>query len=313
VQRHRVLLPWSLLTLLMLLAACVPAGEIRTAEQVGEVATPRFRIVEGQTRLERFDPPGAGAAIAVAIGTSVINENEFPILLEEIQYQVSLRGKPVSRGSMRPGTYVEPGATTPVSWEFETSLADDPELLRAVVRSFTGEPLPFTVSGELTFNSAAFRFTTNRINLVEGELRPREAVVPPQLRLVEKESLAYLLNREMPVVRLVLSAHNPGDIGYFLYGKDLRLEVANVFVATDDLRPVPVPAGESTRVDILFYPKTHSLSEEGRAALNALLGGYPTLVSLSGTLGMDVLGVDAFRVPDEWSVVGFVTSPREEE
>jgi len=311
-QRRKLLLSWSLLALL-LLAACVPAGEIRTAQQVGDVATPRFRIVEGQTRIDRFDPPGAGAAIAVAIGTSVLNENEFPVRLEEIQYQVSLRGKTVTRGTMRPDAYVEPGVTTPILWEFETNLASEPELLRAVVRSFAGEPLPFTVSGELTFSSTAFRFTTNRMVLAEGQLRPREAVMPPQLRLVEEESLAYLLNREMPVVRLVLSAHNPGDIGYFLYGKDLRLDVANVFVAADDLRPVPVPAGESTRVDILFYPKTNSLSEEGRAALDALLGGFPTLVSLSGTLGMDVLGVDAFRVPDDWKVVGFVTSPRDGE
>jgi len=115
-----------------------------------------------------------------------------------------------------------------------------------------------------------------------------------------------MLRPDVPVVQLVLQAVNPGDIGYFLYGKDLGLTLGNWPMATEDMSPVPLAAGQSSRIDILFYPNLHELTDDARVALEAALGGYTTLVRLDGELFMDVLGVDSFPVPGGWSVTGFV-------
>ncbi len=110
----------------------------------------------------------------------------------------------------------------------------------------------------------------------------------------------------MPVAQVVLLANNPGDIGYFLHGKELTLMLGGWPVATEDMSPVPIAAGETARVDLLFYPVTSSLGEESMTALRAAMDGYATLIRLEGDLFMDVLGVDSFPVPSGWSVTGFV-------
>lgn len=110
----------------------------------------------------------------------------------------------------------------------------------------------------------------------------------------------------MPVVQLVLQAVNPGDIGYFLYGKDLTLALGRWHVASEDMSPVPLAAGESSRVDLTFYPVLTDLGEEARATLEAALAHHVTLAQLEGDLFMDVLGVDSFPVPTGWTVTGFI-------
>lgn len=301
--------PYTLLLLLLLTvfaASCAPAGDIRSAERIGDVVPPQFRLVEGQTRIERFDPPGAGSLVAVVVGTSVYNPNDFAVKVSRIDYTVMLEGRQVEKGTLELDMFLNAEGTAPLAFEIETLLEDRPDLLREVVRAFAGDPLEFAIEGELTFNSLAYQFRTNNRPLVEGATLSRETVETPTLRLVEPESDAYLLAPEVPVVRLVLSIRNPGDVGYFLYGKDLSLSLAGHSVAMDDLTPVPVAAGSSTRMDIIFYPQRGDLSEEGRAALDAALSGIPTTVELTGRLSMDVLGVDAFAVPDGWRVVGFI-------
>ena len=269
---------------------------------------PEFRLVEGQTSIERFDPPGAGGAVALTIGTSVYNSNPFPLKITYIQYSVSLEGRQISRGTLEPEMFLAAGGTAPLRFDIESALQSRPELLREVVTAFTGEPLDFQIEGRLIFNSLAYEFRTNDRLLVEGGLLPNETVEAPSLRLDETESQTYLLSPDVPVVRLVLTVSNPGDIGYFLYGKDLQLTMAGHSVATDDLQLVPLPGGGSSRVDLIFYPERDELSEEARAALEAALAGIPTSVEVTGRLSMDVLGVDAFNVPEGWSVTGFVHS-----
>jgi hypothetical protein len=289
-----------------LLAGCVPRSEIRSAQRIGEIGPPEFRLVEGQTSVERFDPPGAGGVVALTVGTSVLNPNPFPVKVTSIEYSVWLEDRQVTRGKLEPEMFIPSEGTAPLRFTIETALRNRPELLRAVVRAFAGEPLAFRIEGRMTFNSLAYEFRTNNRVLVEGAALARETVSAPALRLDEQESEAYLLGPEVPVVRLVLKISNPGDIGYFLYGKDLSLLLAGHAVATDDLRPVPVPAGSSTRVDIIFYPQRSQLSQEALDALDAALSGIPTAVELDGRLAMDVLGVDAFAVPDGWRISGFV-------
>ncbi|MEX2540209.1 MAG: LEA type 2 family protein [Trueperaceae bacterium] len=296
------------LALFALLAGCVPRSEIRSAQRIGEISPPVFRLVEGQTSVERFDPPGAGGVVALTVGTSVYNPNPFPVKVTAIEYTVALEDRQVTRGTLDLDMFLAAEATAPLRFAIEAALRDRPGLLRSVVRAFTGEPLAFRIDGSLTFNSLAYEFRTNNRLLVEGATLARETVQAPALRLDEQASRAYLLNPEVPVVRLILSISNPGDIGYFLYGKDLSLALGGHQIATDDLRPVPLPAGSSTQVDMTFYPQRAELSEEARASLEAALSGIPTGIEITGRLAMDVLGVDAFAVPDGWKVVGFVYS-----
>lgn len=295
-----------LLALFALLAGCVPRSDIRSEQRIGEVSTPEFRLVEGQTSVERFDPPGAGGVVALTVGTSVYNPNPFPVKITYIDYSISLEGRQVTRGTLEPEMFLAAEGTAPLRFEIESALQNRPELLREVVRAFAGEPLAFRIEGRLIFNSLAYEFRTNNRILVDGATLARETVEAPALRLDETESQAYLLSADVPVVRLVLSVSNPGDIGYFLYGKDLNLALGGHSIASDDLRPVPLPGGSSSRVDIIFYPQRDALSEEGRTALEAALAGIPTSVEVTGRLSMDVLGVDAFNVPDGWKVTGFI-------
>jgi hypothetical protein len=307
---HRGTLFAFLLALLSLVAGCVPRSEIRSAQRIGEIGSPEFRLVEGQTSVDRFDPPGAGGVVALTVGTAVFNPNAFPVKITSVEYSVFLENRQVARGTAKPEMFLESEGTAPLRFAIETALRDRPRLLREVVGAFTGEPLAFRIEGRLTFNSLAYEFRTNNRVLVEGAMLAREAVAAPLLGLDEEESEAYLLSPEVPVVRLVLNISNPGDIGYFLYGKDLSLTLGGFAIATDDLRPVPVAAGSATRVDIIFYPRRETLSQDARAAVDAALAGIPTTVELTGRLAMDVLGVDAFAVPDGWKVVGFVHAAR---
>ncbi|MEX2535396.1 MAG: LEA type 2 family protein [Trueperaceae bacterium] len=298
------------LALFVLLAGCVPRSDIRSAQRIGEIVPPEFRLVDGQTSVERFDPPGAGGVVALTVGTSVFNPNPFPIKVTSIDYSVALEGRQVTSGSLELEMFIVSEGTAPLRFDIETALQNRPALLREVVRAFTGEPLGFRIEGRMVFNSLAYEFRTNKRVLVEGETVARESVEAPTLRMDEEESQAYLLSPDVPVVRLVLRVGNPGDVGYFLYGKDLTLTLGGHSIATDDLRPVPLPGGASSRVDIIFYPHRAGLSREARAALEAALSGIPTSLELSGRLSMDVLGVDAFAVPDGWRVTGFVHADR---
>lgn len=307
-MRRLPLLASLALLLTFLLVSCAPRSGIRSAHPVTDIVAPTFEVVAGQTRIDRFDPPGAGSTARLVIGARVHNPNPFPVRVETIDYSVALNGQTVVRGRLEPDQFLSRDGAAPLRFEIETDLGRRPELLRAVARAFADAPLAFEVEGRLTFSSLSYRFSTNRRVLLQGAMRARETVRPPELRLVEAQSEVYLLRPDVPVVRAVVTATNPGDVGYFLYGKDLTVSLGGYALARQDMRPVPVPAGEASRVDVLFYPHLQELDEEARAALQAALDGIPTSLELRGRLLMDVLGVDTFAVPDGWEVFGFVGS-----
>ncbi len=302
------LLPLALVV--AVLAACAPGTEIRSAQPLGPIHAPRFELVAGQTSIERFDPPGAGAGLEMTVATLARNDNEFPVRLTDVSYTVYLQNKAVARGDLAPDLFLDAGATAPLRFKISTDLRGKTDLLRAVVRAFADAPLPFRIEGRLAFTSLSYGFDTTSRVLVQGSTLARQSVVPPQLRLDESESRVYLLRPDVPVVQVVLHATNPGDIGYFLYGKDLVLTLAGQEMAREDMRPVPLAAGRDGRIDILFYPVPAELSPEGAAALDAALGGIPTLLKVRGPLFMDVLGVDSFDVPAGWDATGFVDADR---
>ena len=311
-QRWRRIVP-SLavagLALLLGVAGCAPGTAIKSARPLGEIRPPAFEWVPGQTSIERFDPPGAGSGLAMTVGTLVRNPNSFPIRLTSVQYAVVLDGQAVSKGTLDPAVYLEPGATAPVRFPIHSNLEGKRGLLRAVVRAFADTPLPFRIEGTLRFTSASYGFETRKSVLVEGATLARQTVAPPRLRLDESASRAFRLRPGVPVVQVVVMASNPGDIGYFLYGKDLALTLGGQEVGREDMRPVPLAAGQRSRIDLVFYPDPAKLGKGAEATLQAALQGIPTLLRVEGTLTMDVLGVDSFTVPPGWEIAGFVSAP----
>lgn len=288
------------------LAACAPRTDIRRTEQIQDILPPTFELVPGRTSVERFDPPGAGAVLEMTIGALVRNPNQFPVRLETVAYTVYLEGRPAVRGALAPDVFLEPGATAPVSFQVVTDLAGRNDLFVAAARAFVDRPLTFAIEGTLRFSSASYAFETRQRLLLEGSTFARRTAQAPLLRLDEEASRVFELHSGVPVAQVVLLANNPGDIGYFLHGKDLKLVLGGWPVATEDMRPVPIAAGETTRVDLLFYPVPGELPDEARAVLEAAVQGYATLLRIEGDLYMDVLGVDSFPVPSGWSVTGFV-------
>ncbi len=290
----------------LLVTACAPRTEIRRTEQIQDILPPVFELVPGQTSIERFDPPGAGAMLEMTVGTLVRNPNQYPVKVESITYDVFLEGVRAVRGAIAPDVYLEPDATAPVSFLVTTDLAGRNELFEAAARAFVDRPLEFSIEGSIRFSSASYAFETRPKELLAGSTFARRTAQAPLLSLDEQASRVYELSPGVPVAQVVLLASNPGDIGYFLHGKELTLMLGGWPVATDDMSPVPIAAGETARVDLLFYPITSSLSEESMTALSAAMDGYATLIRLEGDLFMDVLGVDSFPVPSGWSVTGFV-------
>jgi hypothetical protein len=295
---------WLVPLALLLLAACAPRTELSSVTPRTYIGVPELTLLEGETSVERFDPPGAGSLLTLQIAALLHNPNTFPITVTEIEYGVSLEKRTSTHGLLEVDTYLDPGETLPLQFTVETPLGRNPDLLRAAVRAFAGRPLAFRVDGHIRFVNESHRFRSSSRLLLEGSVLARESVRAPQLGLLAGASEVFALQPAEPVIRLVLTAVNPGDIGYFLHGKDLSLSLDGQLITTGDLRPTPVPARDSSRIDILFYPDLARLGPEASAALTEALMGKDVAVELDGRLFMDVLGLDSFAVPDGWAVQG---------
>ena len=283
------------------LVACAPAsveraGEITSATPLGDVFAPRFEIEAVATHIERFDPPGAGAGFALAVGSTVRNPNAFPIVLQRVEYTLSIAGETVATGRLEPDLEVSAGERGVLDWTIAADLTGRRGLWSAVVGAYAGTPLPFELEGRLVFASQSYVFTTGTRALMRGTALAREAVRPPILRLDGVRSRIALVRSDAPVAVLTLVAVNPGDVGYFLSARDVVLELDGHTLARIDLGPVPMPAGETIRTEITFLIDRARLSADAEAALAAVLAGQRGAVRVKGSFVYDVLGVDSFAV-----------------
>lgn len=314
--------------LALALVACVPrtVNEITDATPLVDVVAPRFAVDDRGTRIERFDPPGAGAGIEAALAVSVSNPNEFGIVLERIEWTLRLAGRAVASGVLEPALAVPGGAEVPFGWAADASLADARELWGPVVGAFAGRPLPFEVEGRLRFVSEVYAFTSGVRTLFAGELVARQTVRAPQLALLAGGHEATAVRPDAPVLRIALSATNPGDVGYFVSGRDVRVALgvprsasvdATRAVSEEealdllevgrlDVAPVPVPAGSTVRTDLFVYLDPSVLSPVALRRLEAALAGVPTPIALVGTWAYDVLGVDSFVLDPIPELLGLI-------
>lgn len=316
------------LVFVLLLAACVPrtVNEITDATPLVDVVAPRFAVDGRATRIERFDPPGAGAGLQAALAVSVSNPNEFGIVLERVEWTLRLAGRAVASGVLEPALAVPGGAEVPFGWVADASLADARELWGPVVGAFAGRPLPFEVEGRLRFVSEVYAFTSGVRTLFAGELVARQTVRAPRFALHEGGHEATAVRPDAPVLRIALSLTNPGDVGYFVSGRDVRIalgvprsspgdatravtpeEALDLLeVGRVDLAPVPVPAGATVRTDLLVYVDPAGLSTAAARRLEAALSGVPTPFSVDGAWAYDVLGVDSFVLESGPELLGLI-------
>lgn len=304
-------------------AACTPrvVGEITAVTPVVDVVSPRYSTDVVATRIERFDPPGAGAGLVVTLAAVAANPNPFDLTVERLAYTLKLAGRPVAAGVLEPALFVPRFGEASLSWTVDASLADRPELWRAVVGTYGGEPLAFEVEGQMRFLSEAYAFTTGVRPLFAGELTAREAVRPPLLLALRGAHEVIVARTDLPAVRLAIEVTNPGDVGYFVSARGLSLallpqrseatiaargaaadptteELAEALaIGVVDLAPLPVPAGATVRTDLLVYLDTARLSPTATARLNAVLDGAVVPFVLTGSFVYDVLGVDSLALP----------------
>ena len=295
------------LLLSVFLVACFPArGPIRRIQATDEIQPPLFDLVEGQTFVERFDPPGAGANVELVIAAQVSNPNNFGITLESVAFDVSLAGERVLRGELEPDIFIGAGLQVPLKFSLDSSLEGRTSLIKAVAQTYTGASLNFMVTGSSVFSSLDFTFDTRRSTLLSGQMNARDTVTPPGLRIDDGASSAFMLRADAPVVQVLVDIDNPGEVGYFVYGRDVALYLNAQEIAVQDIVPSPLPAGEGRKLELLYYPDLDRLTPEARAALNAVLNGTTTAAELRGELLLDVLGVDTFSVPEGWNLSGFI-------
>lgn len=314
--------------LVLLLAACLPrtVSEITDATPLVDVVAPRFAVDGAGTRIERFDPPGAGAGIEAALAVSVSNPNEFGIVLERIEWTLRLAGRAVASGILEPALVVPGGAEVPFGWVAGASLSDARELWGPVVGAFAGRPLPFEVEGRLRFVSEIYAFTSGVRTLFAGELVARQTVLAPRLALHDGGHEATAVRPDAPVLRIALSLTNPGDVGYFVSGRDVRVSLGVprttagdamravtpaealdlLEVGRVDVAPVPVPAGATVRTDLFVYVDPAALSPAAVRRLEAALTGVPTPFSVVGAWAYDVLGVDSFALDPSPELLGLI-------
>jgi hypothetical protein len=309
------------LVLILLLVGCIPIrrnrnsdtskppeptpAPIASAEPLQPITALLLKVVPAQTLIERFDPPGTGALVQATIGAQAKNTNSFGVTLTKLEYEVFLLNHSVFKGNLSPDVFVAPNTLVPLKFPFNASLEKQAELIKAVAKSFTGTPLSFRLEGSMTFTSQSYGFTTQTVTLLQGDMLSKQTLEPPTLGLNEEASSAYTLREGVPIVRVVIDVVNNGDIGYFIYGKDIELFMGNLNIALQDVAPYPIAAGQEGSFEILFYPDLSVLEGEKLSTLKAALNGVPTALELKGNLSLDVLGVDTYEIP-KWNVKGFL-------
>lgn len=294
-----------LLALAVVASACAPGADVR-ARPIVDFAPLDFEAVSGRTRIERFDPPGAGARLQLELAVLARNPNPFGVHLDRLVYRVVLAGSEVAEGTIEPDVWIDANGSAPLVFPVEADLPPQRPLLSAVARAFTGEALPYRLEGRVQYSASGFAFDTRDALLVEDVVLPRETAQPPAIRYEPRDSRVFEVREGVPVVQIAATVFNPGEIGYFLNGKDVVLSLAGSPLGRLDVGPVPLPAGGERRLELLFYPDPELLDEIGRRALAAALDGIPTGFSVRGELAMDVLGVESFPVPGGFALDGFV-------
>lgn len=289
-----------LLVLVSVLASCAPGAHSDriSSDRLPYLSAPQVSPGGQPARIDSFNPPGTGARVMVTVPVTITNPNDFPIQVQGVDFTHSLGGAAAAAGAR---ALVNQPLQAQGSHEFELlisrSLQRDAGLLTQVAGSFAGQGLTFDVDGQVTYSSQHHPWQSTTAFQLSGVAASVTAVVAPDLAVGATDSSVFSLEDGSVVVRAVLSIRNPGSVGYLVHAKDLIAELAGLPVASQDLPPTPVPAGETVSVAVNFMPTAGLLTPQARTVLSDALAGAPVELLLRGPLAWDVLGLDSFQQP----------------
>ena len=292
----------SMLVLAVLLAGCAPATrqDQSAADRLPELLPPQVSLSGERARIDSFNPPGTGASVLVTVPVTITNPNGFPIEVHSVEFSQRLAGSSDQVGPRGLMNVLLPAAS---SRDFELrlsrSLRQDAELLTRIAQSFAGSSLTFDIEGTVAYSSQMHPWNTQEGFSLGGTAVAQTGVMTPELVVNVSESTIFHLAGSPAVVRVVVNIHNPGTVGYLVHARELIVELAGEPVASQDLPPTPVAAGETTVVAVNFATTTGLLNRQARAVLSDALTGVPVELLVRGRVVWDVLGLDSFRQPDE--------------
>ena len=290
----------SLLVLVSVLAGCAPAArsDLTSSERLPYLNAVQVSQAAQPARIESFNPPGTGASVTVAVPVTVTNPNDFPVQIHGIEFSQSLGDAPAQAGrSGAANQTVQPSSSREFELILSRSLQQDPELLTRVAKAHAGGGLPFGVSGQVTYSSQYHPWHTTTGFQLNGLTSAGADIVRPEITVSAEDSSVFSLEDGSVVVRAVLTIRNAGSVGYLVHAKDLIAEVGGLPVASQDLPPTPVPAGETVTAAVNFMPSAGLLTAQARTVLSDALAGRNVELVLRGPVAWDVLGLDSFQEP----------------
>lgn len=292
-----------------LLSSCLPRTAPLRVEPKVDIIPLVFSLQPEATIIESFDPPGAGSQLDLKLGILVKNPNSFAINLRKLNYQLALAGTRIETNELEPNYYIRAYGEVPISIQVKASVEGKSKLIKAIARAFTGVNIDFSLDGQTVFESLTHEFKSSPETLVSGKIAVRNEVLLPLMSVNTVETSVYLLRADAPVIKVNIWAQNPGEVGYFIYGQEVNLNLDGEILMSQDIALNALPANQVTNIEIFFYPDMDYISESLKGKINAALAGTAIAFSLTGDILIDVLGIDTYRAADGWNVYGTVSKP----
>ncbi|HEX7022021.1 MAG TPA: LEA type 2 family protein [Trueperaceae bacterium] len=297
--------------LLFLLAACAPTARGPAPLEPGPVEVvleaPVFQVLPTQTEIEFFNPPGMGGVLQLGVGVRIVNPNSVPLTLQDSDYTVYAWGREVAHGRLTTSATLAPGAGQLETLRVAINVEKQPELLQEVRLALRGAPLPLRFEGRLQVRALDRNLNFGPLAFLTMQVTDKKTAASPVLHVMPAGSRLSMPQKDIPVAQILLEVHNPGEVGYYLFGQSLLLLLDEKPLAVADLQPIAIPAKATRTVELVFYPNLQTLSPETRTLLAGALSGVPMAFSVEGQLRLDILGVGTYDVAPQWRIQGFIS------
>lgn len=248
-------------------------------------------VGDGDARLERFDPPGAGDALEATIDVTYVNPNTFDVRLRSVTVALDLADDTVYEERLEVDLLLPGGGSVDDVLAVSVPSPRAPATIVAVASAFVGEPLTWRLRGPMAFTAGGFRFDVADRTWAEGVIVPTSTLTIPAFTVGDGGVTTYALRPGTTVVDVAVDVTNAGDIGTFLVGRDVTLSIDDVPIAVSDVGPVPLPAGATRSLVWSFPYDLGAATDEAASAWERWTAGSEVRVTLTGAMTVDVLGV----------------------
>lgn len=147
-----------LLVLLLALAACggLPTNAVPPRVSVAEVDLRSLGVLE-----QRFD-----------LGLRVANPNDFDLVIEALDFELEVNGRPFARGLSRVSTLVEAASTTLLRIDASTQSKDLIRQFRTLSPDSLKTGLPYRIKGRIKIDRARAWLPFDHSGVYGGEPKP---------------------------------------------------------------------------------------------------------------------------------------------